>query len=249
MKNHWLLLVPIFLWVGFSPLSGQDKDKSAFSEATFKGIKLRNIGPAFTSGRIADIAIHPQQPHVWYVAVGSGGVWKTENAGTTWQPIFDDQPVYSIGCITVDPRNPNIIWVGTGENVGGRHIGFGDGIYKSTDGGQSWNNVGLEASEHISKIVIHPDNSDIAWVAVQGPLWNKGGDRGLYKTVDGGANWTKVLGDEEWTGATDLVMDPRNPEILYAATWQRHRTVAAYMGGGPKQAFIRVWMVAKHGQN
>lgn len=185
------------------------------------------------SGRIADIAIHPEDDNVWYVAVGSGGVWKTVNAGVTWTSIFDGQGSYSIGCVTIDSRNPNRVWVGTGENVGGRHMGYGDGIYLSTDGGKSWENKGLKGSEHISKIIVHPDNSDVVWVAAQGPLWNKGGERGVFKTTDGGDSWTRVLGDEEWTGATDLVIDPRNPMVLYAATWQRHRTVAAYMGGGP----------------
>lgn len=209
------------------------------SESTFKNLKLRNVGPAFTSGRIADIAIHPDDDNVWYVAVGSGGVWKTENAGTTWQPIFDDQPSYSTGCITLDPSNPHTVWLGTGENVGGRHVGFGDGIYKSPDGGKTWKNMGLKKSEHISKIIVHPDNSNTIWVAVQGPLWSKGGERGLYKTTDGGKTWNKTLGDNEWTGVTDLLIDPRNPDWLYAATWQRHRTVAAYLGGGPNSGIHR----------
>ncbi len=204
------------------------------SEASYNALELRNIGPALTSGRIADIAMHPEDDNLWYVAVGSGGVWKTKNAGTTWEPIFDNQSSYSIGCITLDPNNPNTVWVGTGENVGGRHVGYGDGIYRSTDGGKTWTNMGLKDSEHISKIVIHPDDSDIIWVAAQGPLWSEGGDRGLYKTTDGGENWEKVLGGDEWTGVTDIVMDPRDPGLLYAATWQRHRTVAAYMGGGPE---------------
>lgn len=207
--------------------------------ATFKGLEFRNIGPAFMSGRIADIAIHPENESVWYVAVGSGGVWKTTNAGTTWTPLFDEQPVYSTGCITIDPNNPHTIWVGTGENVGGRHVGFGDGIYRSRDGGKTWKNMGLKNSEHISKIIVHPDNSDVIWVAAQGPLWSKGGDRGLYKSTDGGKTWKKTLGDNEWTGVTDLVIDPRNPMRLYAATWQRHRTVAAYMGGGPGSGLHR----------
>ncbi|MEZ4985211.1 MAG: hypothetical protein R2795_09280 [Saprospiraceae bacterium] len=199
----------------------------------FSGLTWRGIGPAFMSGRIADIAIHPHHDNTWYIAVGSGGVWKTVNAGVTWQPIFDGQTSYSIGCVTIDPSQPNRVWVGTGENVGGRHVGFGDGIYLSEDGGQTWTNKGLPQSEHISKIIVHPDNSQVVWVAVQGPLWKKGGQRGVFKTTDGGDSWTRVLGDEEWVGATDLVIDPRNPQILYAATWQRHRTVAAYMGGGP----------------
>jgi photosystem II stability/assembly factor-like uncharacterized protein len=203
------------------------------SDSTFQGIQLRNIGPAFMSGRIADIAIHPENDNLWYVAVGSGGVWKTVNAGVTWKPIFDDQSVYSIGCVSLDPNNPNIVWVGTGENVGGRHVGYGDGIYKSEDGGNSWENMGLKESQHISKIIIHPENSKVLFVAVQGPLWSKGGERGFYKSADGGKTWNKTLGDEAWTGVTDIAIDPRNPEVLYAATWQRHRNVAAYMGGGP----------------
>ncbi|TAI48799.1 VPS10 domain-containing protein [Flagellimonas allohymeniacidonis] len=200
---------------------------------TFKGLKFRTLGPALTSGRIADIAIHPKNESVWYVAVGSGGVWKTINAGTTWEPIFDKQTSYSIGCVTIDPNNPSTVWVGTGENVGGRHVGFGDGIYVSHDEGKTWKNMGLKASEHISKIMVHPSNSNIIWAAVQGPLWSKGGERGLYKSIDGGKTWNITLGNNEWTGVTDIVMDHTNPDVLYAATWDRHRTVAAYMGGGP----------------
>jgi photosystem II stability/assembly factor-like uncharacterized protein len=217
----------------------QEETESIWSEKTFKGLELRNIGPAFMSGRIADIAIHPEDDNVWYVAVGSGGVWKTVNAGVTFEPIFDDQSVYSTGCVTIDPRNPHIIWVGTGENIGGRHASFGDGIYKSMDGGKSWKNMGLKKSEHISKIIVHPDNSDVIWVAAQGPLWSSGGERGLYKTTDGGQNWKKVLGEGEWTGVTEVVIDPRDPMRMYAATWDRHRTVAAYMGGGPGSGLHR----------
>ncbi|MCK8524084.1 glycosyl hydrolase [Aquimarina sp. D1M17] len=212
---------------------------SSLTDSVFTGLKFRNIGPAFMSGRIADIAIHPKNENVWYVAVGSGGVWKTVNAGTTWNPIFDKQTSYSIGCVTIDPTNHNVIWVGTGENVGGRHVGYGDGVYRSKDGGATWENMGLKKSEHISKIIVHPGNTNIIWVAVQGPLWKKGGERGLYKSVDGGKSWKKTLGDNAWVGVTDLHIDPRNPDRLYAATWQRHRTVAAYMGGGPGSGIHR----------
>ncbi len=197
------------------------------------GLKFRSLGPAFTSGRIADIAIHPENENFWYVAVGSGGVWKTINSGTTWTPVFDKESSYSIGCVTIDPTDTHTVWVGTGENVGGRHVGFGDGIYVSHDDGKTWANKGLKESEHLSKILVHPENSDIIWVAAQGPLWSKGGERGVYKSVDGGTTWKQTLGDAEWVGATDLLLDPGNPEVLYAATWQRHRTVAAYLGGGP----------------
>ncbi|NKI33863.1 glycosyl hydrolase [Wenzhouxiangella sp. XN79A] len=217
------------------PLAAQEDEVTL--EQRLAGLELRTIGPAFMSGRIADIAIHPEDDSTWYVAVGSGGVWKTTNSGTTWESLFDGQPSYSIGSIVVDENNPNTIWVGTGENVGGRHVGYGDGIYVSHDGGASWASKGLEDSERISTIIIHPDDSDTLWVAVQGPLWSPGGQRGLYMTTDGGESWERTLvgdeGDDVWTGVTDVVIDPRDPDVLYAATWQRHRTVAAYMGGGP----------------
>ncbi len=222
----WIFIVIITI-----PLHAQE-----INEKTFEGLKLRNIGPAFTSGRIADIAIHPTNENIWYVAVGSGGVWKTINSGTTWTPIFDKQTSFSIGAITIDPNNSHTIWVGTGENVGGRHVSVGDGIYVSYDDGVTWKNMGLKNSEHLSKIVIHPEDSNIIWAVSQGPLWTSGGERGVYKSIDGGASWKRTLGDNEWVGATDLVMDPRNPDMLYAATWQRHRTVAGYLGGGPGSA-------------
>ncbi|WP_350285871.1 glycosyl hydrolase [uncultured Croceitalea sp.] len=207
----------------------QEKSK----DDIYKGLEFRNLGPALTSGRIADIAIHPKNESVWYVAVGSGGVWKTVNAGTTFKPIFDAQTSYSIGCVTIDPNNPSTVWVGTGENVGGRHLGFGDGIYVSHDAGKTWKNMGLKKSEHLSKIIVHPENSNIIYVASQGPLWSKGGERGFYRSEDGGNTWSRTLGNDDWTGVTDIVMDFENPNTLYAATWDRHRTVAAYMGGGP----------------
>ena len=188
--------------------TAQEEDPSPWSDEAFAGLEFRSIGPAFMSGRIADIAIHPEDDNLWYVGVGSGGVWKTKNAGVTWAPIFDDQGSYSIGCVTLDPNDPNTVWVGTGENVGGRHVGYGDGVYRSRDGGTSWENMGLKDSQHVSKILIHPQDSGVIWVASQGPLWSKGGERGVFRSTDGGENWTRVLGDAEWVGATDLVMDP-----------------------------------------
>jgi len=225
-KITFLVLMLLFI-------TTSNAQKSTPNDQLFSDLKMRSIGPAFVSGRISDIAVHPTNQNVWYVAVSSGGVWKTENSGTTWKPIFDNQSVYSTGCITIDANNPDTIWLGTGENDGGRHIGFGDGVYKSTDGGTTWNNMGLPNSEHISKILVHPSDSNVILVASQGPLWSAGGDRGLYKSIDGGKSWKNVLGVNEWTGVTDIVADPSNPDYLYAATWQRHRTVAAYMGGGP----------------
>lgn len=212
---------------------GLQSQTEFISDSSLTGFKFRSIGPAFMSGRIADIAIHPENENIWFIAVGSGGVWRTKNSGITWDPVFDTQKVFSTGCVTIDPITPSIIWVGTGENVGGRHMSFGDGIYKSVDGGTSWKNMGLSKSEHISKIIVHPTNSNVVFVAVQGPLWSSGGERGFYITTDGGNTWTKTLGNETWTGVTDIALDPNNPNVLYAATWDRHRTVAAYMGGGP----------------
>lgn len=241
MERMTKLIIIGFLLTIFTigALAQKKEGNSILTDKTFDGLKLRNIGPAFMSGRIADIAILPNDNNTWNIGVGSGGVWKTENAGITWKPIFDEQPSYSIGCITIDPNNPHVIWVGSGENIGGRHVGYGDGIYRSLDGGANWENMGLKESHHISKIIVHPENSAIIWVAAQGPLWSKGGERGLYKSVNGGKNWKKVLGDNVWVGVTDIVMDPRDPNQLYAATWQRHRNVAAYMGGGPGSGLHR----------
>ena len=232
------VLTVVLSIVGIGTGAAQE-DEPVLSAATFDGFALRSIGPAFMSGRIADVAIREDDPSVWYVAVGSGGVWKTANAGTTWTPVFDEESSYSIGCVTIDPQNPHTVWVGTGENVGGRHVGFGDGVYRSRDGGETWEKRGLENSEHIAEIVVSPDDPDTVWVAAQGPLWSQGGDRGIFKSTDGGETWTQTLGDDEWTGATELIMDPRNPDRLYAATWQHHRTVAGYMGGGPNTGIYR----------
>lgn len=246
VKQAGLKVLLIALMMTPSSIFAQDdgenenaKTDELLSAQTFKGLKMRNIGPALMSGRIADIAIHPNNPHIWYVAVGSGGVWKTKNSGTTWEAIFDDQSSYSIGCVTIDPHNPKRIWVGTGENVGGRHVGYGDGIYLSEDGGRSWENMGLKESQHISRIIVHPEKPGTIWVAAQGPLWSKGGQRGLFKTTDGGETWNNVLNPNKWTGVTDVVIDPRNPDRMYAATWQRHRTEAIYMGGGPGTGLYR----------
>lgn len=211
-----------------------EKPASRLTAETFKGLELRSIGPAFMSGRIADVVLHPDDRSTWYVAVGSGGVWKTTNAGTTWKSIFDGQSSYSIGCITLDPSRPETVWVGTGENVGGRHVGFGDGVYKSLDGGASWTRMGLERSEHVGNIVVDPRDSDVVYVAAQGPLWSPGGDRGLFKTLDGGKSWQKILGGGEYTGVNEVRLDPRNPDVLYASTHQHHRTVATLVNGGPE---------------
>lgn len=234
---HILCFVSLF---AVTSLHAQEKDQKKDPVKTaLNGFKFRSIGPAFMSGRIADIAIDPTNENVWYVAVGSGGVWKTTNSGTTWAPIADNQPFYSTGAITLDPSNSQTVWLGTGENVGGRHVGIGHGVYLSLDGGKTWKSKGLKKSEHISKIIVHPTDSNTVWVASQGPLWSSGGERGLYKSTDGGATWRQTMNVDSWTGVTDLVIDPRNPDVLYAASWERHRNVAAYMGGGPGTALYK----------
>ncbi len=232
------VLIVCFISCFFFSARAQDKPETK-KDSTVTGLKFRSIGPAFMSGRIADIVIDPNNQNVWYVAVGSGGVWKTENSGTTWIPLTDKESFYSTGCITLDPSNSSVIWLGTGENVGGRHVGVGHGVYVSYDAGKTWKSKGLKKSEHISKIIVNPKNPNEVWVASQGPLWSSGGERGLYKTTDGGNTWKLVLSSNEWTGVTDLVIDPRNEKILYAATWQRHRTVAAYVGGGEGTALYK----------
>ncbi|MHC4975788.1 MAG: WD40/YVTN/BNR-like repeat-containing protein, partial [Planctomycetota bacterium] len=211
-----------------------DTANEPMSAKTFEGLELRSIGPALMSGRISDIAVHPDDQSTWYVAVGSGNLWKTTNAGTTWEPIFDDQGSYSIGCVTLDPSNPETVWVGTGEDVSGRHVGYGDGVYRSRDGGKSWENLGLADSQHIGMIVVDPRDSDTVYVAAEGPLWSPGGDRGLFKSSDGGATWEKILGGGEYTGVNELHLDPRDPDVMYAVTHQRFRNVAALINGGPE---------------
>jgi photosystem II stability/assembly factor-like uncharacterized protein len=196
-------------------------------------LPLRSVGPSLMSGRLADIAVHPSAPGIWYVAAGSGGVWKTTNAGTTWTPIFEDQPSYSIGEITLDPTNPEVVWVGTGENVSGRHVGWGDGVYRSRDAGRTWQRMGLPRSEHIGRILVDPRDGNRVLVAAEGPLWAAGGERGVYRSTDGGATWTPVLQIDENTGVTDLEFDPDNPDVVYAAAYQRRRHVWGFLGGGP----------------
>jgi photosystem II stability/assembly factor-like uncharacterized protein len=153
--------------------------KGGWNADTWAGLELRGIGPAVTSGRVVDVAVDPKDKSRWFVATASGGVWRTENAGSSWKPVFDGEGSYSIGCVTIDPQNSNVVWVGTGENNAQRSVGYGDGVYKSEDGGKSWKNMGLKGSEHIGRIVVHPKDSNVVYVAAQGPLWAPGGDRGL----------------------------------------------------------------------
>ncbi|MGZ8842676.1 MAG: WD40/YVTN/BNR-like repeat-containing protein, partial [Pyrinomonadaceae bacterium] len=221
------------------PGEDENRPRDPMSTGTFNGLRFRSIGPAFTSGRVVGFAVEPNNPARYYVAVASGGVWKTINNGTTWTPMFDREASYSIGCIVLDPKNPLTVWVGTGENNSQRSVSYGNGVYRSDDGGKTWRNVGLRTSEHIGRIVIDPKDSNIVYVAAQGPLWGPGGDRGLYKTTDGGKTWKQILKISEHTGVTDIVIDPQNPDTLYAASYQRRRHMFTLIDGGPESAIYK----------
>ena len=198
-----------------------------------KAMTFRSLPTMVVTGRVQDIEIDPKNPNVWYVASAFGGLWKTINRGITFEPIFDNYPAHNLCCVVVDPKDSNIVWLGTGENASQRSAHFGDGLYKSTDAGKTWARSGLATSEHIGKILIDPTNSNIVWVAAQGPLFSSGGDRGVYKTMDGGATWTRSLFITDDTGVTDLAFDPRNSNILFAGSYQRRRHVGQMVGGGP----------------
>src|SRR5262245_51952391 len=199
-----------------------------------KGLEFRSIGPAIQTGRVQDIAIDPKSPNTWYVATAFGGLWKTVNRGTTFTPIFDEGGSFTLCCVVVDPKNSNIVWLGTGENTSQRSAHFGDGIYKSTDAGKTWKRMGLAASEHIGKVLVDPRNPNVVYVAAQGPLFASGGERGAYKTTDGGQTWQASLTVSADTGANDLAFDPKNPDVIYASAYQRRRAVGQLIGGGPE---------------
>src|SRR5216683_3985158 len=217
----------------------ENKPKDPMSSPTFTGLKFRSLGPAFTSGRVSGFAVDSNNTARYFVAAASGGVWKTINNGTTWTPVFDNEGSYSIGAIVLDPKNPLTVWVGTGENNSQRSVSYGNGVYRSDDGGKTWKNVGLKTSEHIGRIAIDPKDSNTVYVAAQGPLWGPGGERGLFKTIDGGKTWKSILSISENTGVTEIVIDPQNPETLYAASYQRRRHMWTLVDGGPESAIYK----------
>ena len=228
-----LLTLAVFLAPPPAPLAAQQVRPDTLKSADVSALTFRNLGGAFMSGRIVEVAVDPTDRSTWYVAAASGGVWKTTNSGVTWQPIFERYGSYSIGTVAIDPNDPATVWVGTGENNSQRSVGYGDGIYRSRDGGASFEKMGLDSSEHIARILIDPRDSDRVFVAAQGPLWRDGGERGVYRTTDGGKTWQRVLEIDEHTGASDLLMDPRNPDVLYASSYQRRRHVWTLIDGGP----------------
>ena len=251
MKTNLLILILSFYLFNYDLIS-QKNNYQTSKASIFENINVRNIGPAKVSGRITKVIKDYTNSNIWYVTTASGNVWKTLNSGTTWIPIFEHYGSYSIGTINMDPKNPNILWLGTGENNSQRSVGFGDGIYKSIDGGKTWENMGLKTSEHIAKIIIDPSDSDNIYVASQGPLWRSGGERGLYNSSDGGKNWKRILHISENTGISDVVMDHSN-NILYASTYERRRHFGILVAGGPEGGIFKsidkgkTWKKLKNG--
>src|SRR5262245_24956606 len=235
-----ILLLP-FVWspVGFS------QDGESAKTSPFARLRFREIGPASPAGRIDDFAVLESNPAVFYVATATGGLWKTVNQGTTFTTVFDNETTSSIGDVAIAPSDANLVWVGTGENNNRQSSSWGDGVYKSVDGGKSWKNMGLRDSKHIARIIVDPNDNDVVYVAALGSLWGPGGDRGVYKTTYGGLTWAQVLKTDADTGATELVMDPANNKVIYAATYQRRRATWGFNGGGPGSA---IWKTADAGR-
>jgi len=238
MKHLSRFVIVLLLFISVAE-GAKDSGKGEISSNIFSGLRFRSIGPAFASGRISDFAVNPDNPSEYYVGVASGNIWKTENRGTTFRPVFENYGSYAIGCLAMDPNNHHVVWAGTGENNSQRALGYGDGVYKTTNGGRTWKNMGLKNSRQIGKILIDPRNSDVVYVAAEGSVWGPGGERGLYKTTDGGRTWTAVLTISENTGVSDIVMDPRDPDVIYAASHQRRRHVFTKIDGGPETAIYK----------
>ena len=237
MRFYRLIAVALAAAIMFTgrPIAGRSEQTAATPSgaSALDALHFRQIGPASMSGRIADLAVYEANPSLYYVGTAHGGVWKTTNNGTTFEAQFQDQGLMSIGDVTISQSNPDLVWVGTGESNNRQSTSWGDGVYKSTDGGKTYVNMGLRASRHINRIVIDPRDNDVVLVAATGSLWGPGGDRGVYKTSDGGRTWKQVLKVDDDTGANDLVMDPSNNQVLWASMYQRRRSACCMNGGGP----------------
>src|SRR6266568_3627876 len=243
MKHRWSALQAIFACFAFfgsfamNTLAGPGDQPNPADK--FKSLEFREIGPATMGGRIDDFAVVESNPNIVYVGTASGGVWKTTNNGTTWESVFDKESVSTIGDIAIAPSDPSVVWVGTGEPNNRQSSSWGDGAYKSLDGGKTWKKMGLEATHHIGRIVIHPKNPEVVYVAALGHLWGPNAERGVYKTSDGGKTWSQVLKINDDTGVSDIAMDPESPNTLYAAAYERRRTPYGFNGGGPDSAIYK----------
>ncbi|MHB1194451.1 MAG: WD40/YVTN/BNR-like repeat-containing protein [Longimicrobiales bacterium] len=209
------------------------------TSAELSGFHARSIGPAVTGGRITDVEIHPGHPSTIYIGTASGGIWKSTNRGHQWKPVFDDKATSTFGDVAIAPSNPNVLYAGTGEQNNRQSTSWGNGVYRSDDAGATWRHLGLEGTRHVGRILVHPTNPDVAWVAGLGNLWAEGEERGVFRTRDGGRTWEKVLYVDALTGAVDMAMDPRNPDVLYAAMYQRLRKVWGFNGGGPGSGIFK----------
>jgi photosystem II stability/assembly factor-like uncharacterized protein len=241
-----LLLTLFVLTSAEAKKKKEESNADTLKSSTFSGLKWRSIGPAFASGRIADFAVNPDNSAHYFVGVASGHIWKTTNNGTTFEPVFDNYGAYAIGALAMDPNNPNVVWAGTGENNHQRALGYGNGVYKTVDGGKKWENMGLASSRQIGEILIDPRNSNVVYVAAEGSAWGPGGDRGVYKTVDGGENWDLVLEISENTGVANLCFEPGNPDVIYAGAEQRRRRQFSKIGGGPESAYYKTTDAGKN---
>jgi photosystem II stability/assembly factor-like uncharacterized protein len=240
-----LCAVLIGLALPGSPLIGQSQTTMPIA-TEFEGLHFRSIGPATMSGRISDLAVYEPNPAIYYVGTAHGGVFKTVNNGTLFEALFQDMGLISIGDVAVSQKDPNLVWVGTGESNNRQTTSWGDGVYKSTDGGKTWQHMGLRQSYHINRIVIDPDDNNIVFVAATGALFGPGGDRGVYKTTDGGKTWKQTLKVDDDTGANDLVMADTDHRIMYASTYQRRRVQCCMNGGGPGSG---IWKSTDAGEN
>jgi photosystem II stability/assembly factor-like uncharacterized protein len=232
-----LLLMPLPALAAEAANAGAPK--SALEKANLEGLAFRSIGPAVTGGRVIDIEVNPRDHSEYYVAAAHGSLWKTTNAGITFSPVFDGQSSFAIGAVTLDPSNPSVVWVGTGENNAESYVVPGDGVYKSEDAGKTWTNMGLKNSQQIGQIVVHPKNPNVVLVAAYGPHRLPGGDRGVFKTTDGGKTWVNVLHPSDNTGCWELAMDPRNPDVLYTVAHQRQRYLSTTISGGDESGIYK----------
>ena len=233
-RSAWTVVTALALGVLLVP--GPAAGQGTPDPAVMAGLTFRTVGPAQMSGRFVDVAVYEAQPHVWYAASSTGGLWKTTNNGVTFTAQFNREGTHSIGAIALHQRDTSLVWLGSGERANRQSTSWGDGVYKSTDGGTTWTNMGLRESHHVGRIVIHPDNPDVVFVAAMGHLWGPNPDRGLYRSRDGGQTWELVLFVDDDTGVVEVAMDPRDPRIMYAASYQRRRTPFGFNGGGPGSA-------------